>query len=373
MRSTYTITCHNVYNYGATLQAYALQQYLLARKVNNVIINYMPCYLNWHYHLKWWVSPRSSYYRKVKYNPLFRLVYVTIRYLVDLRTYSRKRNFDRFTSKQLKLTKRCTNIAEIEDVVKDANLLIAGSDQIWNSYNLINGTDSAFYLSFGPDNAKRVSYAASFGANQIDAKLEEFVKSNLHKFCKLSVREQSGVEVLKKLGFQADVVLDPVFLLSKEEWVRKLNLKSDNKEYILVYNLGEENREICEFTKSLHDITGLKIISIFGKVHLKWCDEIQDAGPIEFLSMIYNASYVITNSFHASAFSIILKKEFFSFSYNKSKASTRICEMLKTYNLLNRYNPNQDVMLKKIDYDTIEDNLECRISQSKKWLESILN
>ena len=374
MRSTYTITCHNVYNYGASLQAYALQQYLLAKNVKNEIINYMPSYLNWHCHFKWWISPKSSYYGKVRFNPLLRLLYVTIRYLVDLRTYSRKRNFDRFTSKYLKLTKLCRDKREIDNIVTDANILIAGSDQIWNSYNLINGSDPAFYLSFGPHNAKRISYAASFGANQIDEKLEDFVKSNLDKFCKISVREQSGVEVLKKLGFQSDVVLDPVFLLSKEEWLHKLDIKTNNQEYILIYNLGEENREIYEFAKTLHEVTGLKIISIFGKVHLRWCDEIQDAGPIEFLSMIYNASYIITNSFHASAFSIIFKKEFFSFSYNKSKASTRIYEMLKSYNLLNRYNPNQDVIiLNSIDYDIIEEKLESSISFSKKWLESVLN
>lgn len=364
---TYTITCHNVYNYGASLQAYALQSFLHSKGIENTIINYMPEYLSWHYHLSWWV-PKRGRHNKVLCNPLIRFLYVIRRYFRDLRYLNRKKAFDDFTNKYLDISDLCTNKKDIECVIKNADVLIAGSDQIWNSANLENGNDDNYYLTFGNSSIKRISYAASFGASMINVEKKQTIATLLKSFDAISVREKTGLRILHELGSSGVQVLDPVFLLDNEQWLRfAQNGMKIPGNYILLYCIGKCNENVLSFAKKISMREGLKIIVIRSNVSVNNFESVANASPIDFVSLIHNASYILSNSFHATAFSIILNKNFYSFSYNE-KSSTRIMELLEFLGLADRYNPSTICYLKPIDYSIVNKKLKNKIEDSASWL-----
>lgn len=369
---SYTITCHHVYNYGASLQAFGLQHFLLKRGIENKIINYMPDYLAWHYKFSWWISKRSKHYNILKKNFIIRLIYVVLRYLRDLRSLSRKKSFDRFRNQFLRITRVCKTIDDINSQIDDANLLIAGSDQIWNSFSLENGLDRAFYLDFGPDNVTKVSYAASFGVNELREKDVDFVRDMLSKFNRISVREKKGVILLNTLGFEAALVLDPVFLLNREEWDSFCNRKVSKSNYILIYAIGGITDAMRSMAEKIQKNTNNIILCIRSNKKINGFEEISDAGPDDFIGYIKNASYIISNSFHATAFSLIFRKEFYSFPY-ATKSSERIENLLNSMNLGERYNTKDFNKNAIIDYATIHFKLEKMKEESIGWIDDIIN
>lgn len=369
---TYTITCHNVYNYGASLQAFALNKYLNSQGYDNVIINYMPDYLSWHFKFSWWISARSSHYSMLKSNPLLRFLFVTLRFLRDMPYLGRKHAFDRFSNKYLRISEICNKSTEINRIVQDAEVLIAGSDQIWNSFSLENGRDPLFYLDFGPDNAKRISYAASFGANIILNEYHNFVVTKLACFDAISVRESKGFDLLASLGFKSSVVVDPVFLLDRSEWVSMVDGRGKKSKYILVYAIGGLSDDIIKMALLVAEKTGYEVICIRSNAPQKAFKEIKDAGPIEFISLIANAEYVISNSFHATAFSIIFEKEFYTFAYSNKESSERLRNLLDSVHLLSRYN-SLHLDVDNINYADVRVLLNTLVNESKKWITLNMN
>ena len=371
---TYTITCHNVYNYGASLQAFALQKFLLSRGIDNKIIDYMPEYLSWHYHFRWWISPRGSHYGLLKKCAPLRFCYVLRRYLRDVMSLKRKYAFDTFLESNMVLTKRCTTVDEINKCVSDADILIAGSDQIWNSYSLENGLDRAFYLDFGPRDAKRISYAASFGVNMVKEKDNTFVKNMLARLNLITVREQKGKELISTFGLNADVVLDPVFLLDKKEWDVLAGTSSHipSNPYVLVYAIGGLSGKMEKMIEQVLKDCGYDILCLRSNRSIKSLKEIKNAGPVEFINLIKNASCILSNSFHATAFSIILQKPFYTFSYGGSKSSERLFELLSITDLLGRYNCATFDLNKGVDYAGAQAKLQSRIEEAREWIENII-
>ena len=233
-----TITCHNVYNYGASLQAYALQTYLQSLGNDVEIIDFQPYFHQNRYNL-YYISENSKYYSICRKVPLLACLYNLIKNHSMLKTWGRKKQFDNFTSKYLKLTqKKYETSKQLQDDPPIADIYIAGSDQIWNT-NSSNGKEPAYYLDFGNHTTKRYSYAASFAISRIENKLKNFVKSEVSKLDKVSVREKTGVDILKEMQIDSTQVLDPVFLLSKSDWEKLiLNSKINNlpDKYILIYD-----------------------------------------------------------------------------------------------------------------------------------------
>ena len=257
-----------------------------------------------------------------------------------------------------------------------ADLYIAGSDQIWNS-NYNNGRDPAFYLDFGSINIKRASYAASFAINAIQEDRKPFVKNQLKKFDYISVRERTGLEILRNLGINdAFLVNDPVFLLDKEKWLHLLNhsrkYKLPCEDFILLYDfVGDERIE--KFVKVLSVEKNLKIVSVNDFEKRKYADiNISNAGPLEFLNLIRCASCIVSNSFHATAFSVILEREFYVFSLQGHDNSTRMSDFLATIHLKERFNPCCSSN-KNIDYLSVNSMLASYIQDSYSFLDKVLN
>lgn len=336
-----TITCHDVYNYGASLQAYALQQYLTELGHDVQIIDYFPDYMDVNYRIRWkkYVIPEVSSLYKIRYIPGIKSLYrikMSIQKMKFIWEKSgRKKAFDRFKMQYLRLTpERYRNIEDLRGARLSADVFIAGSDQIWNPlFN--NGRDPSFFLQFGEGH--KISYAASFGVSSLSSTDRENMQRWLSSFSKISVREKTGLKLLDGLGISGVQVPDPVFLLTKEYWGRLASSKIGNEKFVLVYNLGPLMQSIKECAQQLAHNHGLKIVAVEELANISYADiRITDAGPCEFIELFVKASYVVTNSFHATSFSILFNIPFFS--YIKNATSSRITDLLSFCGLETRLN-----------------------------------
>ncbi|WP_282035629.1 polysaccharide pyruvyl transferase family protein [Saccharicrinis aurantiacus] len=360
-----TITCHDVYNYGASLQAYALQKHLIDSGHNVEIINYKPPYLSQHYNL-WKVN-----HPKWDTNWLLRLIYLALKLPFRLIDLKGKFNFDNFRKKHLVITsKRYSSNTELKQDCPEADVFIAGSDQIWNCL-FPNGRDAAFYLDFALGNSLKISYAASFATETVISEHVPFVKKMLQNFDHISVREKGALKILGELGISdASWVSDPVFLLDAKQW-NSIGTKSYGCDYILIYDF-EENERIKQIALEISKSQNLKIFSV--KAKLSYADKAFNfVGPSEFVSLIRDANVIITNSFHGAAFSLIYNKEFIVISREQG-INTRMQNLLEFLNLSDRLDP-APAMTKKLDeinYTEVNSLLTPLIDNSKLFLHKTL-
>ncbi len=363
-----TVTCHHVYNYGATLQAYALQTYLESLGHEVEIIDYrLPFHIRYELFTPY---PHGRVYRLIKAIPLLRYLLCPLKNRKMLLTWGRKKAFDNFDRKFLHITS--TTYRQVSEIQKNpplADVYIAGSDQIWNTDSL-NGKDPGYYLDFGKKDTKRISYAASFGISEIKKGWEDFVAEKLRIFNAISVREKSGVSILEHLGLHGSLVVDPVFLLDKQQWMSNLKLKEMHEDYIFLYDFLHDDENIRNFTLSLSENTGCHILAINDFSNTPYADvQINNAGPIEFLQYLLNAKYVVSNSFHATAFSLIFQKEFATFPLVSQRNSTRIENILKEAGLASRFMPKEvETFNKPIDWREVDTKISKLITYSKQFL-----
>ena len=267
------------------------------------------------------------------------------------------------------------NAEELKQNPPMADAYIAGSDQIWNTFSN-NGKEPGYYLDFGNDQTKRFSYAASLATNSIKDECKDFIKEKLAKFSSISVREKTGASLLADLGISnVSVVLDPVFLLDKSEW-KQLSLKGNlyglsHESYVLVYDFLGNDDNMISFVKAYAKEKSLKIVSINDFSKRGYADiNINNAGPLEFLSLIDNAACVVASSFHATAFSVIFEKEFYTFNLKGHNNSSRMLDFLSTIGLQDRMN-SEDIIDNPIDWKKISSNLLLKLKQSKEFLNQI--
>ena len=207
-----TITCHDVYNTGASLQAYALSAYLKKLGHDVEIIDYKPDYLK-HYEL-WGV--RNPKFDRLILREIYNILKLPGR--IKDRLSKRKKAFDSFTKTYLPVTSMTfhTN-EELKRANVSADVFFAGSDQIWNTI-FKNGKDPAFYLDFASSDAICASYAASFATEDVAEEYKSVVSTWLNKMDYISVREKSAIGILERLGIHGgQQVVDPVFLLNRQD------------------------------------------------------------------------------------------------------------------------------------------------------------
>lgn len=364
-----TITCHDVFNYGASLQAYALMYYLRQSGHDVEIIDYKPYYLNRVYNF--WYIPTNS--RLYKYGQKSHILHFLISLLFiprNFQNWQRIIPFKKFKRNFLICTKQYNSYNKLKTDPPSADCYIAGSDQIWNS-KLPNGKDPAFYLNFGPKNTKRLSYAASFGISQIDNDKIQQIKQYLKNINRISVREESGLKILKQLNITGMEVVDPVFLLKKEEWYKLANLSKIKvkEKYILVYDIFNDDANLRDNAIKYSKSKDTKIIAINDKQKLKYANiNISNAGPLEFIYLIKNAQYVFSCSFHATAFSIIFNKPFAVY-YNKTNIS-RMKDLLEKLNIKECLNDTLDTSF--FNWNDINKNLKKEIEKSELFLKTNL-
>jgi hypothetical protein len=239
-----------------------------------------------------------------------------------------------FREKYFKLTdQRYTTVEDIERNPPVFDAYICGSDQIWNPE--LFGVLSPYFLDFVSDtNAIKSSYAASFGKEFLDASFRDLIGQYLRRLQYISVREASGKDIVREVsGREATEVMDPVFLVAAHDWEALLGHPSPSPcPYILLYSM-ESSEPLLDSARYLAERYQTQVI------HLSWGMKkdpgidrvINNAGPLEFIELIKSASYVCTNSFHGTAFSIIFRRPFVVVPH-KSR-NTRITGLLEKLEL----------------------------------------
>lgn len=351
------ITCHDVYNFGASLQAFALCEFCRIQKFSAEIINYKPSYL---YKLIDLMEVDSLRWRK---NWLFRWIYRIYVLPSKLRWIGKYCKFKSFNKKYLKLSRR--KIKTIEGLKKKMSfdIYICGSDQIWNSSKYLCGQDPAFFLAF--TEGKKISYAASIGGKEVSKKGAENIKKYLPFFNAVSVREKSTLDILRKFDIESFNAIDPVFLIDSSYWEQiAKKIKNIPPKYIFAYGYDNslEAKEAVEYYRAKMELPVIDNNSLF----------FINAGPLEFISLIKNASIVITSSFHAIAFSIILQVQFVAVKTENEDLFERISNILEISGLENReYSELKKVKnweLERVDFSNAEKKIQKHVEQSKEFL-----
>ena len=350
------------------MQAYALMKYL--KNIGNEveIIDYKPDYLSNHYNM---LSIDNPAWEK---NIITKAIYLTLKAPMRINGLKRKKEFDKFREEYLTITsERYTSNEELKNNLPKADIYICGSDQIWNSLHQ-NGKDPAFYLDFVPDNKVKASYAASFATDTIEDIYKPMVREKISRLDGVAIREKSGVEIVKDLGIENAInVVDPVFLLDKNEW-DNIATETFNDKYILVYDFDKSNL-VKQLATDIANKTGYKIYTINADKP-KYADKhFNLSGPKTFVSLVKNAEMVISNSFHAVVFSVIYNKNIVIVNRTEN-INTRMRDLLEDLNLKDRLvddNYSIDELLMSIDYRETNKIIDYKIELSKKYIENILS
>lgn len=327
------------------------------------IINYLPN------------APKNAPKTKIvpdKFNfPALKQLYLIRYYIKRHYTQKRFRVFLRFYNKYIAPIRGniYINIDALRSDPPQADTYIAGSDQIWNTA-FKNGKDPAFYLDFGSPETKRISYAASFATESIATGYEDFVKKELGNFDAISVREASGIKILKSLGYNGTVVADPVFLVDKSFWDKMDgSVEIPSNPYLVVYDF-ENSAELKAVAKRIARLKGYKIVSV-SPITLSYANyNYRFKGPDAFVSLIRHAECVVSNSFHGSAFALIFKKDFFVVN-RADGLNKRMSDLLEHYGISDRLVSAQSpdsALSASIDYGKVSPLVNDDAEYSRKWL-----
>lgn len=353
------LTFHNALNYGAVLQTYALQQTISQLPAKVEIIDYRCPQIEKQYRS---ILGAGKKIDRIKHG------------LMYFQYCQRNRIFAHFCNHRLKLSKQYfISQKELLKVNSQYDFFVVGSDQVWNAF--ITGLDETYLLNFVDNNRKKISYAASFGFPELPDEWKPRYKLLLESFYGLSVREQQGADILGNLtGRDAHVHIDPVLLMKADEWKRiAAPIKEQN--YIFVY-LMAKTETILKFIEELANQTGYKVIwfgpGLRRPIRAKY---IRTGSPEEFLGYLLNASYVVTNSFHGTAFSILFHKAFFiELLPRQHNSNSRLEQILNLFHLSDRLilDKTKINIQGHIDYAEVEKILDKEREKSIHYLKKVL-
>ena len=297
-------------NYGQLLQCYALQKYLRDTSHDAYLIRYKN-------------EEKSPLWRRLlkALNPV--LLYKYIKHLfhsekVKKEQVCNKRHFDEFRKKYIRQSESLyTTYSQLKENPPEADIYIVGSDQVWN-FSWISKVKNhpvvhAYMLDFGTESTKRMSYAASWSMSSLSSKLIDEIKPLLQKFSYVSVREENGIELCRQCGYEsAELVCDPTFLIEANMY-RKLyqseNVQKQEQKYLFLYMLNNQ----CDFDiQKVYDFAAerkLQVVYVTGNGVLDKREKCFATIP-QWLSLVDNAEYVVTNSFHCCVFSTLFGKKF---------------------------------------------------------------
>ena len=355
------MTWYKYLNFGSVLQAYATNWFLRNNGHDVYMIDYKPKGNNKEVlSIKFIINKAKN---KIKYR--------------NINLENRNNVFDEFVSKNLAQTNNCSSFAELYDLNDLYDKFVCGSDQIWSPLCF----DSHYFLDFA-DTDKIIAYAPSMGPNRIN---DDIIKSKIatlvSRFDFLSVREEQGKNLIKNIcNKDSRIVLDPTLLLSKDDWIKAFDLKTnDSKNYILCYFLGESNKYFNQITKFAKE-NNFEIINIpflrYTKLNKYNLDH--EVGPEEFVNLIYNATYVFTDSFHGTIFSINFNKNFYTYRRFKEidpkNQNSRIKNILKIFELEERIvDKNSKIFNNDIEYSKINYKLNELRNDSQNFLINAIN
>lgn len=330
-------------NYGAVLQAYAMQTYLESIGHEVVMVNYINS------------NPQKYYLENTKKESV--LKYVSRRFgnlkvkllgdgLIHELVDKRNQLFESFVNNYLHVSEpiACAEELEVYDVQSEIDVYFCGSDQIWNP--VVHGFDRVYFLNFNTK-AKKVAYAPSIAVSDLSKNEIQRMISMIKELDVISVREKTAIETLSKVNQSLNVklVVDPTFLIDREEWKRRFEKNTNKKNYILVYilNYNAKSNQYYKYIDAYArerdcDVIWLPYSSLPRSRKNAYIPR-YDVAPDEFMQLLLSAECVFTNSFHATALSINTNKDFYVF-LNKDNKTTNIQSrlecLLDEYQLLDR-------------------------------------
>ena len=360
------LTYHRAENYGALLQAYALKTYLQSKGHNVSFVDYWPKYHSDFFSVfpKEWFKSRN-----IKGKLVVLLFHAIWFFPKSLRKY----RLQKFMREHFGISKDATYVND-NDCTCHYDAVIYGSDQIWRKQNLGNvGYDKWYYGSDNVNADRKITFAASMGQISVTKEDNAYVKGMMRNFSNISVREDDLHEYLVAIGVKSELVVDPVFLITMEEWKKIIDPKPIKGKYILFYNLLN-TPESVHFADQLSAEKGIPIVEINKQLTLlRFIKKryVSCASVGHFLRLIMDAEYVVSNSFHGVAFSVIFEKQFFA--VGMLMRSSRVKSLLNSLGISERYSNNgNDFDTKIIDYSTIKNRLNELVAHSQEFLSSSL-
>ena len=364
------LTFHCSDNFGAMLQSYGLKKYLCDNGMPAELIRYEPFYMTGRHWYIPYMPQKGKNGRKWHgvdiWNMLGGLKANLERGSVF---WKRRANMRHFREKYLIDRKKRRILTSGRLTSLPNEYYIVGSDQIWNP-EITCGLQAAYFGAFDNKCRKKViAYAASIGGTEIapeyDAEFSELIKS----VDAVSVREEAAIPYIKKF-YMGDIIAvpDPVFLPGREAF-QEIEKKPERTGYILVY-ITEKNQDLCEYVQKLSQKKGLDVIEVCagGMTTKAGFDVDYTAGPAEFLGYIHKAEYVVSNSFHAIAFSIIYQKKFLAFLH--SSRGARIRNILQIHGLEDRIcqgGADADIDA-SVDWGNVEQHTREKVKEAATFL-----
>ena len=360
-------------NYGTILQAYALNHYL-NQNVKNVkckLVNYELEKKNLDIPFRYF-SLSLPHKVAIKVQQAFKILRGKDGAIAE-EVIKRRDLFEEF-AEQIPQTKPLSK-NELKELNNDFDIFICGSDQIWNP----NYFDKSYLLDF-VSTGKKIAYAPSFGGKKIPFRLKNEYRKCLKSFACLSTREPSSCEIIEAItNRKCPYVVDPTLLLSKEQWINALNIKKNTQEkYILCYFLSDN----LWYKKVVSQIKEhLKLPVIFIAPSRKVVEgKLIYPGPKEFVQLVNNAEYVITDSFHGTVFSVIMEKQFVTLQRfsgkNGNNENARLIAFLKIIGCLERFVGKENcelIDLDRIEFCRVQCAIGTEIEKSKKYLDEAIN
>jgi polysaccharide pyruvyl transferase WcaK-like protein len=359
------LTYHRAHNYGAMLQAYALRSFLREQGHQVEFVDYWP-----KSHQKQYVLIKPI--RGAKF--INRAINLVSDCLTIIRRYIRMQKFNNFASNYLELKpkiKYTSNNSQIESGLYD--YIIVGSDQVWRTQEYEGkyvGFDPMFFCQNVPETTRCITYAASMGIISMNDQDRQLLQQYLKAFDTILVRENTLKELINSLNYDADVVLDPTLLLTREQWNKQLPQASyHRRKYVLYYELIQ-SKDALKFATQKAKSMDCDLLIMNAQVHtIPRRNHISNASPIDFLHAIRDAEFVVATSFHGTAFSIIFEKQFITIGLSKN--ADRVKTLLQHLNISEHYQPHP-ASINNIDYTNIRPLLDKMKSKSQNLLLSAL-
>ncbi|MGB4416004.1 MAG: polysaccharide pyruvyl transferase family protein [Paludibacter sp.] len=351
------LTFNRAVNYGAVLQAFCLQQTLIELGYDVEIIDYRPDYFNGNIPLLRYAVDKSPGKALLKFATI----------LIEKKKY---KGFSSFSDHFMKLSNSFYKY-DFDFVNINYDVIIVGSDQVWNPV-ITCGFDNAFWGNTLPEKTKKITYAASIRDFPDNYGNSNFLRNSLKNFDAISIRESSRLNMIESLYYKkVAVVLDPVLLAPSEVWdfIKK---RIESKKYLLVYEVRSSSITY-KIAKKIALERGLKLVTLSSKINpFEIFSNKQTLSPIDFVNYFKFADYVVTTSFHGTAFSILFNKNFYTASVNTT-IDERSSNLLKEIGLFSRLISNLEEAIElDINYEEpIKKMLKIRNLSLNYLLESL--
>lgn len=353
---------HNSENYGGILQAYAL-----AKKIN--LLGGSAKQISFDTRGERIFGGKQTFITTVKVWIANFLKKVSVSRLAKSRIIKKFRDGIPHT--------KVVNSDNIKSLLSEFDIFICGSDQVWNPSALCK----EYLLSFVPPEKIKISYAASISRDTLTQQEQHIFQQYLQTFTDISVRESNDVLLLEPCVHQkVEWVMDPVFLLSSKDWSDVAGERLIKEKYVFCYFLNEKNKKpamLSDFSKSMDAIT-VQVDGLGLSSKMIADRSVKNVGPVEFLSLIQHAEYVLTDSFHAMSFSFLLQKNFIVFPRNNERTmETRITSFLSLIGRTDLFvdttvDVNELTELSAIDYTKEYTDFEHKKAHSVNFIQKYL-